>query len=233
MNLVLLTAGTMALAACNSNPQNEHGDHDHEHHEEMEEREGDHNHSQMEEHHKEMEGEESMHRQHESIRNNFTHQDILILDNPYRASDAVNRELKAVVHKYLEMKNALVKDHISAVDKAAADMVEKVAAVDESTLKGKGKNTWQQHASLYTGKLAEMQHTTSLEEKRSYFSHISEIVYCTVKSFGLKDNMELYATYCPMAFDNKGAYWLSETREVHNPYFGAKMLKCGKVKEEL
>jgi hypothetical protein len=78
-----------------------------------------------------------------------------------------------------------------------------------------------------------MQHVKDIEEKRSYFSHISEIVYCTVKSYALKDDMELYATYCPMAFDGKGAYWISETKEIKNPYFGAKMVNCGSVEEEL
>lgn len=42
---------------------------------------------------------------------------------------------------------------------------------------------------------------------------------------------ELYVEYCPMAFDNKGAVWVSSTKEVRNPYFGEKMLNCGEVKE--
>tara|TARA_R110000850_G_scaffold186878_1_gene312780 strand:+ start:785 stop:1495 length:711 start_codon:yes stop_codon:yes gene_type:complete len=236
MKSILMISGIVAfmmLGACNGNRQNEHGDHDHEHHEDMQEAEGAHDHSMMEEHHGEMEREQDMHRQHESIRDNFAHQDIIILDNPYTASDADNEELKDVVKAYLQMKNALVKDNAATADKAAAKMASAVEAVDGSTLRGEGKEAWEQHASLYTNKLAEMQHVTSLEEKRSYFSHISEIVYCTVKSFGLKDDMELYATYCPMAFDNKGAYWIAETKEISNPYFGAKMMNCGEVKEEL
>jgi len=36
-----------------------------------------------------------------------------------------------------------------------------------------------------------------------------------------------------MAFDKKGAYWISENREIQNPYFGDKMPKCGEIKEEL
>ena len=35
-----------------------------------------------------------------------------------------------------------------------------------------------------------------------------------------------------MASDGKGANWLSETKEITNPYFGAKMLKCGVVKKQ-
>lgn len=225
-------AALLLLGACSSNSQNKDGDHDREHQDEMESKEG-HDHSQMEENNNEMKEGESMHSQHESIRDNFAHQDIIILADPYQAGAAMNLQLKEVVNAYLEMKNALVNNNTADADEAAAKMVQKVEAVDGSLLTGEGSTAWQQHASLYTSKLTEMQHVKDIEEKRSYFSHISEIVYCTVKSFSLKDDMELYATYCPMAFDGKGAYWISETKTIKNPYFGAKMMNCGTVEEDL
>lgn len=42
---------------------------------------------------------------------------------------------------------------------------------------------------------------------------------------------EIYMQYCPMAFNNKGAYWFASDKEVMNPYFGDQMLHCGSVKE--
>lgn len=39
----------------------------------------------------------------------------------------------------------------------------------------------------------------------------------------------LYKQFCPMAFNNKGAYWISSSEDILNPYFGDKMLKCGRV----
>jgi hypothetical protein len=33
--------------------------------------------------------------------------------------------------------------------------------------------------------------------------------------------------------DGKGANWLSETKEIANPYLGKSMPTCGSVKEEL
>ena len=32
-----------------------------------------------------------------------------------------------------------------------------------------------------------------------------------------------------MAFNNTGAYWLSNSKEIYNPYFGDMMLNCGRV----
>lgn len=42
---------------------------------------------------------------------------------------------------------------------------------------------------------------------------------------------EMYMQYCPMAFNNKGAYWFASDKEIMNPYFGEEMLHCGGVKE--
>ena len=44
---------------------------------------------------------------------------------------------------------------------------------------------------------------------------------------------EVYKQYCPMAFEGKGGYWLSNSKEVRNPYYGDKMLKCGSVQETI
>jgi Cu(I)/Ag(I) efflux system membrane fusion protein len=35
-----------------------------------------------------------------------------------------------------------------------------------------------------------------------------------------------------MAFDDTGAWWLSEEEEILNPYFGDEMLHCGMVQEK-
>lgn len=48
------------------------------------------------------------------------------------------------------------------------------------------------------------------------------------------DKVKVYGTiFCPMAFDSIGAYWISDSKTVQNPYMGSKMPICGDVKEEL
>jgi hypothetical protein len=70
----------------------------------------------------------------------------------------------------------------------------------------------------------------NIGHQREHFEILSKDMYDLVKILG--GNQTLYYTYCPMAFDEKGAYWLSETKEVRNPYFGSEMLECGEVKEK-
>jgi len=49
----------------------------------------------------------------------------------------------------------------------------------------------------------------------------------------LGTNQPLYVDRCPMYNNNKGAIWVSEIKEIKNPYLGKAMPTCGTVKEEL
>lgn len=172
------------------------------------------------------------HKQHNSLAENFTHKDIVILDHPYQLGETVRTELEHVIDAYLLVKDALVKEDEEATDKATGFMVEKVTSVITAKLGGKGLEAWQNHQVLFEANLKEMQHLKGLENKRSYFSHISEIMYCMIKSFGLKQG-KLFVVFCPMAFGGKGAYWISESKSIQNPNMATKMPICGEIKEEL
>ena len=58
---------------------------------------------------------------------------------------------------------------------------------------------------------------------------MSEDIYDLVKAFG--GGRSLYHDHCPMYNEKKGAMWLSEMKEVKNPYFGSGMPTCGTVEE--
>ena len=173
-----------------------------------------------------------MHQQHNTLANDFAHKDIVILDEIYPVNEQTQIELEEVVDAYLLLKDALADDDAVAADKAIGLMLSKIKEVKPDKLDGEGLIAWKDHLTLYDDKLQEIQHVKGLEQKRSYFGHISEIMYCTIKSFGLKEG-DLFAIYCPMAFDGKGAYWISDNREIKNPYMGGKMPTCGEIKEEL
>ena len=75
--------------------------------------------------------------------------------------------------------------------------------------------------------LSKISETSDIEEQRTVFSDVTAkmtaIVGASISSG------EVYKQFCPMAFNNQGGYWLSTEEEIRNPYFGDKMLKCGKV----
>ncbi len=93
-------------------------------------------------------------------------------------------------------------------------------------------NDWMNYLTPMQTSLKEIQSGEDIEAQRKSFSMLSDNLYKSAKAFGL-GGQEAFYTYCPMAFNDKGAYWLSDKETVRNPYFGEKMLACGEVKEKL
>ena len=69
-----------------------------------------------------------------------------------------------------------------------------------------------------------------IDHQREHFVTLSKDMDDLIQLFGT--NQKLYLDFCPMADNNKGAVWISETKEIKNPYLGAKMPTCGSVKKE-
>lgn len=71
---------------------------------------------------------------------------------------------------------------------------------------------------------------TDIDSQRTLFAELSNDFIARVKTSGLTAG-EVYVEYCPMALNDKGASWLSNQKEIKNPYFGESMMTCGEVKE--
>ena len=124
-----------------------------------------------------------------------------------------------IINAYLEVKDALVQTNGQSASTAAMNLVEVLD--NESDLFTKIK--------FDAKHIAE---TQDVGHQRDHFNTLSDNIYALVISTSANENT-IYRQYCPMAFDNKGAYWLSAEKEVNNPYFGDMMLHCGMVKEKL
>ena len=77
----------------------------------------------------------------------------------------------------------------------------------------------------------DMMEIKNIEAQRKQFAILSQEMYALLKVHK-PEGMTLYKQFCPMAFDKKGAYWISDIPTILNPYFGAKMLHSGKIQEE-
>ncbi len=71
----------------------------------------------------------------------------------------------------------------------------------------------------------------NIQKQREFFVGLTEETLKILKS-DLK-NGQFFVQYCPMAFEGKGAYWMSNSNEIRNPYFGDLMLTCGETTEIL
>ncbi len=157
------------------------------------------------------------------------------------ASETAAAEATAIVEKasvqklvtgYLDLKNALANDNAVEAESAANAMMATMTGLDESAFTENQKKVYdavKDDARENVEHIAE--NTQDIDHQREHFEMLSSDMYDLVKAFG--SEKPLYKDFCPMYNNKKGAAWLSETKEIKNPYFGKEMLTCGKVQEEI
>ena len=70
---------------------------------------------------------------------------------------------------------------------------------------------------------------SEMDHQREHFKTLSKDIIDLVAITGTETT--LYQQFCPMY--DKGSAWLSKEKEIKNPYYGSKMLSCGKVQKEI
>ncbi len=146
------------------------------------------------------------------------HQEDANMDNEMSAEPAEvefsDEQSKEVFNAYLEVKDALVQTDAEAAKSAA-----------ENLSKALGEN---KEVAAVAQKLSE---TEDVNKQREVFSELNKVMEPILKES--ISSGKIYKQYCPMAFEGKGDYWYSNSEEIRNPYFGDKMLKCGRVEETI
>lgn len=137
-----------------------------------------------------------------------------------------------IVIAYLELKNALAADNSKDAANAGKKVTTAINNVDAKAMTAEQKKTFDE---IIDDALEQAEHITdnkgNIAHQREHFVMLSEDVNDLISAFGTAQ--KLYKDFCPMYDNNKGAFWISESKEIKNPYYGAKMLSCGLMKEEL
>ncbi len=139
-------------------------------------------------------------------------------------------QLNTLSDQYIGLKNEFVHSDVKKVKKAAQEFTQSLSKIDMKLLTGDAHVKWMDLSDNLAKQISVVLKSDKIEEQRLAFSGLSDQFYKAIKTFGLMGKT-VYYQFCPMAFDNKGAYWLSETDQISNPYFGQAMLTCGKTKE--
>lgn len=140
------------------------------------------------------------------------------MDEDYILNDEVtadfrNDDIASVYQHYINIKKALVQTDAAIAQERAGEMV--------AGLEGKEVNEELNQAAR------DIAATNNVNEQREAFSELTAAIEDELE--GALASGEIYKQYCPMAFEGKGDYWFSNTQEIRNPYYGDKMLKCGRV----
>jgi hypothetical protein len=142
-----------------------------------------------------------------------------------------NASINEVVANYLKLKNALVNDNSKEAANSGNALVATIGKVDMNSI---SKEQMKDYMDIADDAKEHAEHIGSnggdIAHQREHFVMLSKDMNDLIQLFGT--NQKLYLDFCPMADDNKGAVWISETKEITNPYFGKDMATCGSVKKE-
>jgi len=140
--------------------------------------------------------------------------------------------IASIVKDYLALKNALVADNAASAAAAGKKLFATLQAVDMKSIPADKHKDYMdiaenakenaEHIGANAGKI---------DHQREHLASLSKDISDLIALFGAPQ--KLYQDKCPMFNDGKGAIWISETKEIKNPYLGAKMLTCGSIKKEL
>jgi len=144
------------------------------------------------------------------------------------SNDAQDSKTASIVTEYLSIKNALVADNTDEAAEAGGKLVAALHNFDVSDFSD-AEQTELKDIIVNAKEQAEHISDTPMEHQREHFKTLSKDVTDMVAITGT--DKKLYEQFCPMY--DKGSAWLSASNEVKNPYYGSKMVTCGKVQKEI
>ncbi|WP_333876039.1 DUF3347 domain-containing protein [Flavobacterium sp.] len=133
-----------------------------------------------------------------------------------------------IVNGYLKIKNALVKSDFKGAAQFGVALSKTLDEVTTDGLSSTQNAKWQaiiQQAQKQTQIIAAS--AGKSDKQRKAFQELSKSMQELITTFGA--GQKLYLDFCPMY--EGGSVWISESKDIKNPYYGAQMLTCGKIKE--
>ncbi len=166
---------------------------------------------------------------------NLVSNNIILNDLPdytNSTSSQFKTQLNKMTDAYILLKDVLIEGNTTKASEKASSLINTLTKVDMKLLKGEAHIYWMEKLNEIKISSNQIVKSKEIKEQREVFSKLSESIISTLKTFGVEKNT-FYVQYCPMAENDKGAYWLSKESTIKNPYFGEEMLTCGTVKEKI
>jgi Cu(I)/Ag(I) efflux system membrane fusion protein len=125
----------------------------------------------------------------------------------------------SLVPGYLQLQTAFANDDLAASQKAARDL-------HTAALRGP-------KFSAFTKPVHAISTAADLKSARTEFLTVSMEMVDLIDHVGTTASQPLFLAHCPMAFDGKGGDWVQGNDQVNNPYYGAMMLRCGSIIDQI
>lgn len=159
---------------------------------------------------------------------NHDHGDMKMDHSNMKMDKMQDAKAEAVLADYFMLKDALVGDDAKKAAQMGTKLVASLTAFDMSSYT---KEQQEELADIIEDATEHAEHIakSDIGHQREHFKTLSEDISDMVAITGTEST--LYEQFCPMYEGGSG--WLSTSKDVKNPYYGSKMLACGKVKRTI
>src|SRR5215212_3909120 len=130
-------------------------------------------------------------------------------------------QLSQLLSQYYNIKDALVAGNGNLASTKAEDFIKVANTIDYKVISEGNINALLKDATPISD-------TKDIKVQREHFVNLSNNMAILAKAMRLT-SQPIYQAYCPM----KKANWLSNDKDIKNPYYGSAMLTCGKVVETI
>ena len=143
-------------------------------------------------------------------------------------SNAQNSDAQQVLTHYMALKDALVETDKDEAAKAGNKLNNTLNKFDVSSYSAEQQKELKD---IISGAKEHAEHIgkSEMDHQREHFKTLTKDIIDMVAITGTENT--LYQQFCPM-YDG-GTAWLSMSKDIKNPYYGSKMLTCGKVQKEI
>ena len=143
-------------------------------------------------------------------------------------ANSQNSGAQKVLADYMSLKDALVATNKDAAAKAGKKLENTLKNFDVSSYTSKQQKELKD---IIADAKEHAEHIgrSEMDHQREHFKVLSKDIIDMIAITGTENT--LYQQFCHMY--DKGSAWLSLNKEIKNPYYGSKMLKCGKVQKEI
>lgn len=151
----------------------------------------------------------------------------------YEVSDDFKKQLTEVYNASLQLTDSFVAGEVENASKNSSQVKKVLSKVDMSLLKSSEAHMdWMMNLKVMNAALDQISSTEDINDQRTAYASFNKALYKSIKAFGTTTET-IYYQHCPMALDSQGAFWLSNNKEIRNPFFGGSMLSCGSTRETI
>ena len=149
-------------------------------------------------------------------------------------SPAFNASFNFILNAYFDLNNGFIAEKDSGIAQSARALMIAADSLKLNELKADSNliNTAKSYSEGISAELKGLLGETEMLAKRRSFQMISDQLYDLVRTVQYDQKM-LFHFYCPTAFDDQGAYWISDKSNILNPYLPKKIPVCRDIRDTI